>query len=205
MAKKAAPILQQMPIPSDRRRAYRLRRYHYMERYDLVGLESMHLESQLEQENKKLKAQADVLHERLVRARADFENFRKRTSRERSELVEFANADLIAQLLPVLDHFGLAISSSAAAADVTALLEGVHMIQGQLLSVLGALGLEQIEAQGETFNPHLHEAVGVEEAPGKKENTVVEVLRPGYKLKAKVLRPAMVKVSKSQAAPKREK
>jgi molecular chaperone GrpE len=106
----------------------------------------------------------------------------------------------------VLDNFELALSSSAAATtDANALLEGVQMIQSQLLTALGSLGLKKIEAEGEIFNPHLHEAVGVVEASGAKENTVVEVLRPGYMLNAKVLRPAMVKVSRPKPARRKEK
>ncbi len=206
MSKKSTPVSRQIPIPSDRRRAYRIRRRHYVERYDLIGLEFEDQAPQLEQENQKLTAQVNTLSERLLRTRADFENFRKRTARERDELVQLAHADLVAQLLSVLDNFELALSSSAAATtDANALLEGVQMIQSQLLTALGSLGLEKIEAKGEIFNPHLHEAVGVVEASGAKENTVVEVLRPGYMLKTKVLRPAMVKVSRPKPARRKEK
>ena len=207
MSKKATPVSRQIPIPSDRRRAYRLRRRHYVGRYDLIGLEFADQAPQLEQENQKLTAQMNTLSERLLRTRADFENFRKRTVRERDELVQLAHADLVARLLSVLDNFELALSSSAAATtDANALLEGVQMILSQLLTALGSLGLEKIKAEGEIFNPHLHEAVGVvEEAPGAKENTVVEVLRPGYMLNAKVLRPAMVKVSRPKPARRKEK
>ncbi len=205
MSKKTTPVSRQIPIQLDRRRAYRLRRRHYLERYDPIGLEFADQAPQLEQENQKLMAQVNTLSERLLRTRADFENFRKRTARERDELVQLAHADLVAQLLPVLDNFELALSSSAAATDASALLEGVQMIQSQLLTALGALGLEKIKAEGEIFNPHLHEAVGVMEASGAKENTVVEVLRPGYMLKRKVLRPAMVKVSRPKPARRKEK
>ncbi len=207
MSKKTTPVSRQIPILSDRRRAYRLRRRHYVERHDLIGLEFVDQAPQLEQENQKLTAQMNTLSERLLRTRADFENFRKRTARERDELVQLAHADLVGRLLPVLDNFELALSSSAAATtDANALLEGVQMIQSQLLTALGSLGLEKIKAEGEIFNPHLHEAVGVvEEAPGAKENTVVEVLRPGYMLNAKVLRPAMVKVSRPKPARRKEK
>ncbi len=205
MSKKTTPVSRQIPIPSDRRRAYRLRRRHYVERYDLIGLEFADQAPQLEQENQKLMDQVKTLSERLLRTRADFENFRKRTARERNELVQLAHADLVAQLLSVLDNFELALSSSAAATDASALLEGVQMIQSQLLTALGTLGLEKIKAEGEMFNPHLHEAVGVVEASGAKENTVAEVLRPGYMLKTKVLRPAMVKVSRPKPARRKEK
>ena len=206
MSKKTTPVSRQIPIPSDRRRAYRLRRRHYVERYDLIGLEFVDQAPQLEQENQKLTAQMNTLSERLLRTRADFENFRKRTARERDELVQLAHADLVGRLLPVLDNFELALSSSAAATtDANALLEGVQMILSQLLTALGSLGLEKIKAEGEIFNPHLHEAVGVVEASGAKENTVVEVLRPGYMLNAKVLRPAMVKVSRPKPARRKEK
>lgn len=206
MSKKATPVSRQIPIPSDRRRAYRLRRRHYLGRYDLIGLEFADQTPQLEQENQKLMDQVNTLSERLLRTRADFENFRKRTARERDELVQLAHADLVAQLLSVLDNFELALSSSATATtDANALLEGVQMIQSQLLTALGSLGLEKIKAEGEMFNPHLHEAVGVVEASGAKENTVAEVLRPGYMLKTKVLRPAMVKVSRPKPARRKEK
>jgi molecular chaperone GrpE len=205
MAKKAVPVSRNIPVPTGRRKAYRLRRRHYLGRDDLIGLESVHPATQLEEENKELLAQVNSLTDRLLRARADFENFRKRTLRERDELMQTAQADLVTQLLPVLDTFELALSSSGSTTDTSALLQGIEMIQTQLLAALNALGLDKIKAEEEIFNPHLHEAVGVEEKPGLKENTVVEVLRPGYRLGVKILRPAMVKVNKLKSTRKQGK
>lgn len=136
----------------------------------------------------------------LRRERAEFENFRKRTIRERTDLLERANEQLISGLLDVLDSFELAMTAAQRSED-EGLAKGVVMVHEQLLSRLRAAGLEEIPGEGRPFNPEQHEAmlqVDAEEALGHgvEEPTVVEVLRTGYRYKGRTLRPASVKVAK---------
>ncbi|HUH08873.1 MAG TPA: nucleotide exchange factor GrpE [Egibacteraceae bacterium] len=136
----------------------------------------------------------------LRRERAEFENFRKRTIRERTELLARANEQLISGLLDVLDSFELAMTAAQRSED-EGLAKGVVMVHEQLLSRLRAAGLEEIPGEGRPFDPEEHEAmlqVDAEDALGHgvDEPTVVEVLRTGYRYKGRTLRPASVKVAK---------
>jgi molecular chaperone GrpE len=132
---------------------------------------------------------------RLLRSQADFDNFRRRTQREKEELVKFASAELIIRLLPVLDNFERAIAAAKSSGDFEALAKGVDMIHRQLLQVLEQEGLKPMETVGQPFNPEFHEAVMRVESGEYEEGTVVEELQRGYMLKDRVIRPAMVKVS----------
>lgn len=138
---------------------------------------------------------ADQLNEKLIRQQADFENFRKRTRREMAATKETASADLIAKILPILDNFHRALE--APAAEMESFLEGIKMIEAQFMNQLKEAGLEPIEAAGMRFDPQIHEAVMVDPSEDYEENQVVEVLQAGYRMKGKLIRPAMVKVSRS--------
>ncbi len=139
------------------------------------------------------KAKAGEYFNRLVRMQADFENFRKRVSREREDLLSYSNERLILSLLPVVDNFerALAVENN----DYGKLLAGVEMIYRQLQEILAREGLVSIPATGEIFNPELHEAVMREEGGDYPENTVIQELRKGFSYKGKVIRAAMVKVA----------
>ena len=144
----------------------------------------------------------DALLDEAARAReqyllavADFENFRKRVEREKEDIVCFANERLIQELLPILDNLQRALSMELDQAGADSILEGVRMVSGQLHSVLGACGLEPVEAVGGTFDPQYHEAVGVLPSGDHDEGTVISELQKGYSLKGKILRPSMVHVS----------
>ncbi len=139
--------------------------------------------------------QVSELQNRLLRAQADFDNYRKRTRQEKDELVSIANAKLIAELLPVLDHFALALQAADAAADSAALAKGIDMVYRQLLDVLDKAGVKSLDPEGEVFDPKRHEAVLSEAVEGAAPGVVVQVLRSGYTLHDRVLRPAMVKIS----------
>lgn len=139
------------------------------------------------------KARSEDYFSRLVRLQADFENYRKRVSREREDLLKYANEQLISGLLPVVDNFDRALSVKND--DLEKLLAGVEMISRQIRDVLAGQGLEAIPTVGEQFNPEYHEAVMKEESGDHPENTVIEELRRGYTYKGKVIRPAMVKVA----------
>ncbi len=131
---------------------------------------------------------------------ADFENYRKRMGREQTAQIGRANESLLEQLLPVLDSFELALGSLEGRSDeVAQVRKGVELVFAELLSVLERAGLERIDALGEPFDPNLHEAVAQVEAEGDAAHAqpvVADIMRTGYRLKGRVLRPAMVKVAK---------
>jgi molecular chaperone GrpE len=133
--------------------------------------------------------------EQYLLAVADFENFRKRVEREKEDLVCFANEKLIHELLPILDNLQRALSMELDQAGADSILEGVRMVSTQLHSVLGACGLEPVEAVGGPFDPQYHEAVGVLPSEEHGEGTVISELQKGYRLSGKVLRPSMVHVA----------
>lgn len=139
-------------------------------------------------------ARAEEYFQRLARLQADFENYRRRTAREREELVKFATEQLIVSLLPVVDNFERALASGRENPDK--LLEGVEMIYHQLFDLLAAEGLAPVPAAGEKFDPARHEAVSQVESSEHVDNIILEEFRRGYYLKDKVIRPAMVKVAR---------
>lgn len=143
----------------------------------------------------KLQAENEEHQQRLLRTQADFDNFRRRTLKEKEELGKYASAKLITELLPVIDNFERAISSAGESADNSSYSKGVEMIFCQLEGVLNAEGLTAMEAEGTPFNPEFHQAIMQVESEEYEEGIVVEVVQKGYLLKDKVLRPAMVKVS----------
>jgi molecular chaperone GrpE len=142
-----------------------------------------------------LQRQAEDNHSRYLRAQADFDNFRRRTLKEKEELAQYASLKVISQLLPVLDNFERALQTGGEGAESGSFAKGVDMIYRQLNQVLEAEGLKQMEVIGQQFDPELHQAIMQVASEDHDEGTVVEVIQPGYKLKDKVIRPAMVKVS----------
>jgi molecular chaperone GrpE len=143
------------------------------------------------------------LKTRMAYLAAEFDNYRKRTAREREAIVAFGNERLLAAILPFLDNLERAISQSEAAGSAGALLSGVRMTYEQLLADLRKFGLEQVEAVGKPFDPNLHEAVGVVSSEGEPEGTVLAESRKGYVLNGRLLRPAQVTVAAggAQASP----
>lgn len=149
----------------------------------------------LEAELAQVKAKAEEHYDHLLRLQADFDNYRKRTQKERTEIIKYASERIVGELLPVLDNFERATIAAQANPDFTAFSQGVEMILRQLQNALGKEGLKAMEAVGQPFDPNLHEAVLRVDSEEHPENTVVEELQKGYYLKEKVLRPSMVKVS----------
>ncbi|MEX0789496.1 MAG: nucleotide exchange factor GrpE [Actinomycetota bacterium] len=133
--------------------------------------------------------------EDLQRLKAEFDNYRKRTLKEQSRLIEMASAEMVAQLLGVVDHFGMAMTAAAGGKDYDAMLKGVEMVYGELKQVLEGAGLQIVDPKGEPFDPNVHQAVLQDEGDGSGHMIVDEVLRNGYLFKGTVLRPAMVKVT----------
>lgn len=136
----------------------------------------------------------------LRRLKAEFDNYRKRVLREQTALAEAASGTMIERLLGVLDNFNLALSAAEETQDFAKMLKGVEMVYGELQEVLHAEGLEPIDARGKPFDPNLHEAAL--EVPGDDSGHLIvsEVLRPGYRLKGRIIRPAMVKVTQKKEA-----
>ena len=139
----------------------------------------------------KLKSERDS----LLRMLAEMENARKRSTREQQEFREYALGDALKTLLPVLDSFERALQTSAG--KKTEFHDGVELIYKQLQDALGKLGLRPIAAQGETFDPHLHQAIEMVDTDEVEDNHVVDELQHGYKLKDRLLRPSMVRVARN--------
>jgi len=138
-----------------------------------------------------LKAAHDHLLDRLARMQAEFENARKRTERERIEFRDYATGSVVEQFLPVLDNFALALKSSGSAEQLRA---GVELIAKQMEEVLRQLQVLPIAAVGEIFDPHQHEAIGTVERDDLPDHSVAEEIRKGYRLRDRLLRPALVRV-----------
>jgi molecular chaperone GrpE len=142
----------------------------------------------------KLKNERDSLLDRLARQQAEFENARRRASKEQQDYRDYALADSIKSLLPVVDSLERALHVKSDAAE---LRSGVELIYKQLLAALGKLSVNPIEAKGEAFDPRYHEAIEMVETNDAPDHQVVEELQRGYKFKDRLLRPAMVKVAKN--------
>lgn len=139
-----------------------------------------------------------TLYDQLLRRQAEFENYRRRVDRERSETYTRARAEVLLELLPVIDNFERALASlENSGGDAESLRHGVELIHKQFKDALTKFGLEPVESVGQTFDPHVHEAVTIEPTDKHKENTIIEEFQRGYKLGEKLLRPAKVKVASS--------
>jgi molecular chaperone GrpE len=168
----------------------------------LVPVEPATVTAEQLDELKQRAGKADEHWERLVRTTADFDNFRKRATREKQEAIRFANESLMEKLLPVLDSFEMALSAAnqSGPAGLESLQAGINLVQQQLRTVLTDAGLEEVDATGKMFDPNLHEAVSQQETTDAPEGQVVRQLRKGYRLKDRLLRPATVIVAKQPAA-----
>lgn len=147
-----------------------------------------------ESELQKLKAERDALLDRLARSQAEFENARKRASKEQHDFREYAVADAIKALLPILDSFERALNAQSQPGEFRS---GVELIFKQLQDALTKLGVRPIPAQGEPFDPHLHQAIEMVDTREVPDHHIVEELQRGYKFKDRLLRPSMVKVAKN--------
>ncbi len=140
----------------------------------------------------KVKSERDSLLDRLARLQAEFENARKREARERNEFRDFAVAGAVEQFLPVLDNFRLALKSTGSAEQ---LRTGVELIVKQMEEALRSLNVQPIETVGAEFDPRVHEAIEMVEKPDVPDHQVFEEVRRGYRIKERMLRPAMVRVA----------
>ncbi|WKB36897.1 nucleotide exchange factor GrpE [Terrilactibacillus sp. S3-3] len=151
-----------------------------------------------EAEIESLKTAHDALNNRFLRAQADFENFKRRTNKEKADSRKFRAQSLVTDLLDVLDNFKRALSvdtPSGASGDAGAFQQGMEMVLHKLEDALKKEGVEEIAALGQPFDPNLHQAVVQAESEEYDEGFVIEVFQAGYTLNGRVIRPAMVKVS----------
>jgi molecular chaperone GrpE len=145
-------------------------------------------------ELQKLKAEYSELRDRLARMQAEFDNARKRAAKEQQDFRDFATADAIKSILPVIDSFERALQAKSEAADFRS---GVELIYKQLQDALAKLGVRPVAAKGEPFDPHFHEAIEMVETANAADHEVLEELQRGYTFKERLLRPAMVRVAKN--------
>lgn len=147
------------------------------------------------QEYERVSQERDALLDRLARLQAEFENYRKRNAREQAEFRDYAVADALKNFIPVLDNFDLALRSQKTEAADPALRSGIELIRKQMEDALAKLGVQVVPAQGSTFDPRMHEAIEMVESNDHADHEVIDELQRGYKLKDRLLRPAMVRVA----------
>ncbi len=140
-----------------------------------------------------LQSELEQVHDLLRRKQAEFDNYRKRIEREQKEFVAYATSELVLEVLPVLDNLERALESSEGGSQEQ-IREGVEIIYRQFHETLKKAGLRQVNALGEDFDPHVHEAVARVDSSDHREGEVLQVLQKGYFLKDRLLRPAMVRV-----------
>jgi len=148
------------------------------------------------EELEQIRRERDDYYERLLRVTAEFDNFRKRTERERRETWDRAAASILEELLPIVDDFERALGADGGA-EPSAYREGIAIIHRQLMDLLARRGVKPIDAVGQDFDPRFHQAVAHEPALGRREGEVLEELRRGYMHGDRLLRPSMVKVAKA--------
>jgi molecular chaperone GrpE len=162
--------------------------------------EPVTLQTQLEEARslaEEERRRADTYLDLAQRAQADFQNYKRRVEQEREKLVRDANADLLRQILPVLDDLERALAHVPGELAEHSWAQGVQMIGTKLGGILEGQGLERIGTEGEVFDPYVHEAVAYETHPEYQEGQVAAIYRPGYRLHERVLRPAQVTVART--------
>jgi molecular chaperone GrpE len=158
------------------------------------------LEELLKEKEEELKEK----HDWLLRNQAEFENFKKRTAREKADLLKFGNESLMRELLPVIDNLERSIAHAHDAPSIDSLVSGIELIRKDLTGKLEKFGLKAIPAQGEAFDPQKHEATLQIETSDQPENTIVQELQKGYAIHDRLLRPAMVTVAKTPTTSPKE-
>lgn len=148
-----------------------------------------------EDEVSALKEELEAEQNKYLRLLADYDNFKRRTQKDREISAKFRSQSLLTDLLPVLDNFERALAVEAKSDDAISIMKGVEMVQKSLHEAVKREGLEEVKAVGEPFDPNFHQAVMQEKDENAEPGTVLQELQKGYTLKGRVLRPAMVKVN----------
>lgn len=155
----------------------------------------------LEEQLAAAKKEAAANYDRYTRAVADLENFRKRTVREKDELRQFAASGVMEDIIPILDNLGLGLGAAKQQTDVKAITDGITLVLEQFKSTLAKHGLKEINPQGQAFDPNLHDCISHQPSAEVAEEKVSLVVRLGYSLNGRLLRPASVVVSSGPAKP----
>ena len=167
--------------------------------------ETMDPTEEMEEKAESLKNEVAETHDRLLRLAAEFENYKKRSAREMNDFRKFANESFVKAMLPVVDNLDRAIESSINDKhENSSVVEGVNMTLREILKVFKQYGIKPFESLGKTFDPSLHQAVMQEDDEAYPENTVSKELQKGYMIHDRLLRPAMVVVSKKKTAPENQ-
>src|SRR3954469_3438929 len=146
-----------------------------------------------------LQADLDRFRDLALRSQADFDNYKKRAAREKEEAIKYANSSLLERLIAIIDNFELGLSAARGEGEKSPIYSGMSMVLKQLTDFLAENGLQPIEAEGQKFDPNLHEAIAHEPSTTVPEGTVIRQTRRGYKLKDRLLRPTSVVVSSGAA------
>ncbi len=146
-----------------------------------------------------LQADLDRFRDLALRSQADFDNYKKRAAREREEAIRYANSSLLERLVAIVDNFELGLSAARAEGESSPVFSGMNMVLKQLTDFLADNGLQAIDAEGQKFDPNLHEAIAHEPSTSVPEGTVIRQTRRGYRLKDRLLRPSSVVVSSGAA------
>jgi len=146
--------------------------------------------------------EVERVQDRLVRLQAEFENYKKRVAREKAEFLKFAHEELVLEFLPILDNLERALNAARAEEGSTPLIEGIEMIARLFRSALEKAGVSPMETVGQSFDPTYHQAVAQVESSEGETSLVVEEIQKGYLIEGRVLRPAMVKVSRAASVSK---
>ena len=151
-------------------------------------------------ETDELQADLERFRDLALRSQADFENYKKRAAREKEDAIKYANTSLLERLVAIVDNFELGLSAARAEGERSPILAGMVMVLKQLTDFLADNGLQPINAEGQKFDPNLHEAIAHEASDEFPEGTVIRQTRRGYRMKDRLLRPSSVVVSSGPAA-----
>jgi molecular chaperone GrpE len=151
--------------------------------------------AQAEDDGEGLQADLDRFRDLALRSQADFENYKKRSAREKEEAIKYANSSLLEKLIAIVDNFELGLEAARAEGEKSPVFSGMSMVLKQLMDFLADSGLQPIDATGQKFDPNLHEAIAHEPSDEFPEGIVVRQTRRGYKMKDRLLRPSSVVVS----------
>ena len=183
----------QIPIEEGADEAEKVKAEDAGEKTEGEAAEEEAKEAEAEKAEEEAKKAEEAESERYMRLMAEFQNFKRRVAKEKSDIHAYANEKIVSDLLPVLDNFERALSTET---EDEGYAKGMQLIFEQLKTALGNAGLEEIKAMDEEFDPNVHNAVMTETIEDKEDGTVTKVLQKGYRLKDKVVRPSMVAVNK---------
>ncbi len=161
--------------------------------------ETVRPQGETEDPTASLQADLDRFRDLAMRSQADFENYKKRSAREKEEAIKYANTSLLEKLVPIIDNFELGLAAAKSEGEQSPIYSGMNLVLKQLNDFLIANGLQPVETVGQKFDPNLHEAIAREPSEEFPEGTVIRQARRGYRFKDRLLRPATVVVSSGPA------